>query len=840
MDTNMSLEALEQQLEEEAVSSGVARYDKRRVDVIDKDRVVRKATVEGDLAPAHVLVAQMLAPFNAALDNWLQGVLSGSPRRLASMVKYLDTCRSEQPNLLGVVTMRSAISLTAVAATRKRGKPAGLVSVAMNLSRILEESMHYPRLRREHPGYARKLEAELSRGGDDDRRVTLLRTAGKVTGIKAVPWAKKDCLRLGTLLLTLLAESTGMISIDLVTAGKIKRYEVTMSPRFVQWIEDAHARGQVLHPLHMPMVVPPLQWSPARVRGGGYLHGKLRLVVNLSEKKARDATAGWSDSAWASLNALQETPWRINLPVLQTMEQAWGTGGGWGKLPGREDIPLPTWPEGTGPERDTPEFKAKVADIYRVRKLNAANRSTRINFAMTLGLARRFHDMEIPFYFPHVMDFRGRVYPTSVHLSPQGDKVQRALLQFHRKQPLGEDGAFWLAVHLANCYGIDKVAFEERVQWVEENTSKIVQVAQDPLGAARDWWAAADTPWLFLAACFEWRDLVLWVQQGNPQGDFLSGLPVAMDGTCNGMQQFSALVLDEHTGSMLGMVPSPKPADIYATVADAANAIIKQDAVEGLEIAQKWLAAGGMTRKLAKRNTMTTPYSVTEYGMRGQQMGVLREMAKAGDLDWEADLVDAAYLAGVNARVIPAVITSAATVMGFLKACAGVMSRAKLPVRWTTPVGLRVTQRYPKAVSQRERVTVLGKMYALWLQHKDDMAIDSRAQELGVSPNYVHSLDASHMLATVAYCLEDGVQDFQMIHDSFGTHAGSVGVMNRNLRKAFVDMYSGTALLQQFRDEQQAALEKAGKGQLAEELPEVPPQGSLDIARIEECDYFFA
>lgn len=864
MDTNLAdstvvqdIQALELQLEQEAITDGISRYEKRRVDItfIDpgtgKERVRKKATNEGDLLPAQLMAAKFLTPFNAAVDSWLAGVRINTGGRHASVARYIDTCRQEQPNLLAVATIRHVIGQAGV--RRQKGKAIAMVASALSLSRVVEESLFYPKFKRENPGYARKLEAELSRGGDDERRVALLRTAGKVTQMKPVPWDRAKCLHLGTLLLTLLAESTVMITLDLVSTKPSRgtprqRYEVNLSPAFAEWLDKAHQRGQLLYPLHVPMVVPPVKWSAQKVRGGGYLHGNLRLIVNTSENKAKAAVAGWSDAAWDAFNALQETPWEIHSEVLQVMEQVWEAGGNLAKVPSRTDAPLPYWPEGTV-ERDSAEWKQRVAEVYRVRRLNSESIGARVTFGVTLSLARRFADMRmlteagpapIPFYFPHVMDFRGRCYPSSVHLSPQGDKVQRALLVFHRKKPLGDEGAFWLAVHLANCYGIDKVSFEERVQWAEQNTASILRTAEDPLGASRDWWTAADTPWLFLAACYEWRRLVQWTQAGNRQEDFLSNLPVGMDGTCNGMQQFSALVLDEHTGALLGMVPSDQPADIYAKVASEANKIIEQDAAAGNPVAQRWLKVGGMTRKLAKRNTMTTPYSVTEYGMRGQQAGVLKEMVKAGEVDWEADLEDAAYLAGVNARVIPAVITSAAAVMGFLKSCAAVMSKAKLPVQWSTPVGFQVTQRYPKTSSKSHRVQILGKSYQLMLKHKDELAVDSRAQELGISPNYVHSLDASHMLATTAYCREDGIEDFQMIHDSFGTHAGSVGLMNANLRKAFVDMYAEGNLLEQFKQAQAAVLQAAGKGDLVGELPEVPQQGSLDIAAIERSDYFFA
>ena len=63
--------------------------------------------------------------------------------------------------------------------------------------------------------------------------------------------------------------------------------------------------------------------------------------------------------------------------------------------------------------------------------------------------------------------------------------------------PLTREGMYWLAVHGANCFGEDKVSFDNRNGWVEENTDKIIQTATNPY--EYKWWQDADSPWQFLA-----------------------------------------------------------------------------------------------------------------------------------------------------------------------------------------------------------------------------------------------------------------------------------------------------------------------------------------------------
>ena len=45
-------------------------------------------------------------------------------------------------------------------------------------------------------------------------------------------------------------------------------------------------------------------------------------------------------------------------------------------------------------------------------------------------------------------------------------------------------------------------------------------------------------------------------------------------------------------------------------------------------------------------------------------------------------------------------------------------------------------------------------------------------------PNYIHSLDSSHMMLTSLHCLHAGVT-FVSVHDCYWTHACTVDEMNR-------------------------------------------------------------
>jgi DNA-directed RNA polymerase len=301
---------------------------------------------------------------------------------------------------------------------------------------------------------------------------------------------------------------------------------------------------------------------------------------------------------------------------------------------------------------------------------------------------------------------------------------------------------------------------------------------------------------------------------------------VAFDGACNGLQNFSARLKDPIGGKATGLVPGEKPADIYSEVARTAQQIIDRDAAAGNEVAQRWV--GKMTRKLAKRNTMTVPYGVTQRGMKDQLF------AELSDSDSKHRALDAQYLAQCNHEAIGEVVVAARLAMDWLREAAKVAASNQLPVRWTTPAGYLAVQDYREEVGDRLDFTVLGRNYQLTINRTGDK-LNTRKQALGISPNFVHSLDAAHLMRTVLFCVQDGMRDFAMIHDSYGCHAGNATRLRDNLRQAFVDQYSAPVLAQ-FRDELLQQLPP----ELQKELPELPPMGDLDLEQVKASEYFFA
>jgi DNA-directed RNA polymerase len=61
-------------------------------------------------------------------------------------------------------------------------------------------------------------------------------------------------------------------------------------------------------------------------------------------------------------------------------------------------------------------------------------------------------------------------------------------------------------------------------------------------------------------------------------------------------------------------------------------------------------------------------------------------------------------------------------------------------------------------------------------------------QYIAFPANFVHSLDATHMIMSAIACKEHGI-DFAVAHDSFWTHACAIDTMNKVLLEQFVKLH---------------------------------------------------
>jgi DNA-directed RNA polymerase len=831
---------LQRQIELEIEMSGLGRerYLSRVRKNVDKERGYETDT-------GRSILESVVGPVSAGITRFIDEVYSGRPGPRAVAAKLI---KDMDPNVVSYLACR------AILGRMMKPRSPVLMTLAVAVARAVELEARFSEFRKQDKD---KFDYELRKLSDDGateqhKAVVLTFAMGK-NNIAWDRWSRTDMIHLGIRLVELFGENTGLTVIQQAHEGGDKnapkdQYLVHLSERAMAWIDQSLRGGEHLFPDFLPMLVPPKDWTG--LSGGGYytdLDRPLQLVRRASKKqfellKRKLSEAQHKSALLKGLNAIQRTPWQINQPVLDVMKVlAKSNEGIAGLVPG--DSPKPDRPAGVPEDAkiiDLPphlqkqfkEWKWAARDVY---SLNLQLRQDRLHQETMLGLAERF-SAEGAIYFPHNLDFRGRAYPVPLVLHPQGSDPVKGLLRFAEGKPLGHDGERWLAIHGANTYGVDKVSFDERVQWVEDNEAAIMRCAADPLGDL--WWTEADKPWCFLAFCFEWNE---WAG-GHYQDTFVSHLPIALDGSCNGLQHFSAMLLDAVGGRAVNLIPAAKPQDIYQVVADRVMEQLRQivstvgTVAEQGRWAHEWLTMG-IDRKITKRPVMVLPYGGTPRScLKYVDEAVKAKIAAGYKHNLGDDLKKAiGFLSSLVWDSIGDVVIAAREAMGWLQKTARMMAKENLPMYWTTPSGFVAYQGYLDMKSRRIDTKIAGRLVRMRAYEETDK-IDVSKQATSSSPNNVHSMDASAMILTVAELADRGLTYFAMIHDSYGTHACNTTLLAATLRKVFVEMYREDPLTKL-----RAELIQQSSGHLtAEAFEQLPSKGTLDLSLVLQSDFFFA
>lgn len=629
---------------------------------------------------------------------------------------------------------------------------------------------------------------------------------------------------------------------------------------------------------HLPMLVPPKQWASKR-RAGGYFRLPSALMRTTSAVHKETTRRADMLEVLAGLDYLGRIPWAINADIYEVIKTLWQTKESIGELPSQENIPLPNKEDfffvpkvknldavlngdmenvsggqemvniddffGGSPEQLAdlekelePEFHENMyRDMCaRVKQKNSEMHSLRCDTRIKLMIAEKFLDDR--FFFPYNLDFRGRAYPIPPNLNHIGSDFSRALLLFAEGKPLGVRGFHWMKVHLANLFGNNKQSHLERAAWVDEHLEHVLESARDPLHGER-WWVGAEEPFQALATCMEIRDAI---ESGDPT-TFVSRLPVHQDGSCNGLQHYAALGRDEKGGAAVNLQPADKPQDVYSGVLEIVLRKVDEDAAAELpehaddaavmKLRAARMIQGHVDRKVIKQTVMTSVYGVTMIGARSQVEARLREklLPDANAIttkEYEREIFEASmYLANCTLDSLGEMFSNAKDIMDWLGQCAAVVASTGHAMSWITPLGLPVVQPYRR--HKRHVVKTLLQTVTLSVD-SDALPVAVSKQKTAFPPNFVHSLDASHMLMTSLKMQELNLS-YASVHDSYWTHACDVPIMNEVLREAFVELYE-QPILETLKE----SIEVRYPGV---KFPEIPKRGSLDLNDVKESKYFF-
>jgi len=504
------------------------------------------------------------------------------------------------------------------------------------------------------------------------------------------------------------------------------------------------------------------------------------------------------------------------------------------------------------------------------------------------------------------VDYRGRVYYKEPFFNFQGSDMARALFLFKEGKPLGANGLKWLYIHTASCYNqsydidnipnwcsydyasylnkeglesisVDKMTLKDREEWTKQNIELIFNSTDKILDCEK--------PFSFLACCIE-------VRNASNNINYISHLPIPIDGSCNGYQHSAAISRDEHTGELVSLTPTEIQSDLYVK---AAKALIER-MPEWFE-ARPDMKMKHIRKYITKRGTMTRAYSA---GAEKIADSMYADCYTGGITEeFNITMVDCEELARNLILALEDVCPGATKVMNFLQSLVdfeiGKTSAYDIDGSDWTQAKKRTTHARKQTLKKKKDKTIdddlelamiedklrhvkdtryvsygNGKTYMSWetpsgfpvfyhsyltreqsvyvtlsgvpVGHKKNGEYTGRITHIlqepspyaslqglmsGISPNFIHSQDASHMALVIA----NWEGSFGAVHDSFSCHARDVEELGQLTRHIFVIMYNEFNYFFDIFENILSNTEGFNK--------EIPDIGNLNIGQVLDSEYFF-
>jgi DNA-directed RNA polymerase len=695
-----------------------------------------------------------------------------------------------------------------------------VTSICMDIGIRLESDLRCQMFEAAHPEYYGTVKKSFKQQNITDftHMHKVMNLKFNQFGLEWHSWSRLYKIHVGQRVLTaVLAAFDDIFYMKLQRKGTKTTNIIRTSEEFDKWVIEFEKERGLMFPFVLPLKIPPNDWHDNVTKSAFYtnkMNAQLPLIKVLYGDAQKYVRLHDPIHHREAINKMQRTPWKINKQVLDVQREVFEQNLSIG-MPSNDIITPPPYPEHIADIPDelrTEEHKEEITLWKAIAKAAYGRENKRkgqvLSYTRSSKLALELSEWD-EFYFAYNCDFRGRIYCATAGLSPQGADTAKGLLCFAKEVVLGEDGVKWLAIQGANTYGEDKCSYEDRVKWIQSNKEFIQRTVQDPLGY-REFWGSADKPYQFLSFCFEWAGC-----DYGRDSQATSKIPVGLDGSCNGLQHFSAMLRDSVGATATNLTNAGTiPADIYTEVAKVLCGKLENSVDPRASI---WLRVG-IDRKCTKRPVMTLPYGATQQSCRQYIMEYVIENWVKFDLDDKLQFDMAKFLTPILWKAIGEVVIAARGAMTWLQ-----KNTTGDFMKWLTPLGFPVYQYYQKTKTIEVRTQIAGGCRLL-IQDYEDAVPNKVGQRNGVAPNFVHSIDSTHMVMTINTM---GDECLAMIHDDFGTHAGHTQKLFVNIRLAFLDLYTNHNPLEEWAE------------QVGVDTTTIPESGDYDIADIIDAKYFF-
>jgi DNA-directed RNA polymerase, mitochondrial len=280
--------------------------------------------------------------------------------------------------------------------------------------------------------------------------------------------------------------------------------------------------------------------------------------------------------------------------------------------------------------------------------------------------------------------------------------------------------------------------------------------------------------------------------------------------------------------------------DLYSTVEERVRErLAGSDDVE----AQWWLdhrpgtSSPHLSRALIKRPVMTFSYGVTESGAKDQIIDEYKKQHR-----WEDGLSQKArYLARLILRVAREELPRPAGAMKYIRRLTDHCTKQSLPLRWSSPTGLPIGNRYYKSNTSTAEMKIRGVRVEYRVADGWSSEIMKDNARNSAAANFVHSRDAAHLIRSVNAAVREGITSVVCVHDCFGTTAPRMERFREIINRELMLMYAGRlahapGLSPSLSHNPLAQLRAWNAG---EDYPPPPEQGALDPIEVGNAKYTF-
>jgi DNA-directed RNA polymerase len=767
------------QLERDAIAQGLKRLHKNTYDLENKSYA--SATVYG-AASIDTLLPLVVARIQDTTNRIKEGKTGAAFKEIQQYLSDVEP----------LAAAALAIKLTFDKVFSYKDKSNQAVNVCDAIGLAIEQECQMRHYETHAPGLLYTLKENYwHRSIGTQQKVVVIQTLMNRYNVKPwKPWGRANRIKLGGWLLDCIMQSSGWFTKDMQQEGRKRVQYVVPTPEFLEIKDAVMHDAELFSPLAWPMLIEPNDWTHEKC--GGYILNEVMKGHDMVRRS--DPTCIQGERPIEFLNRIQKVAYRLNPFIVGVAEELDRLERAIGKFLPIIHHDLPPKPVDIATNKEARHsYNRQAAEVYN---LQAQEFKKSCRTRMTMEAVERFKDKD-KFFIPWSFDYRGRAYPIPAFLTPQDTDFGKSLLRFAEEAKVNKDAEKWLAFQVATTYGRDKDTIEDRLNWVKNNTHIISMVACDPIRHIHEWEAAAE-PWQFLAACDEYYHCVL-IKDKTTTGGI-----VATDATCSGLQILAGLARDKSTASLVNVIPSTKPQDAYAVVANTAAPFCPNS------------IRNHMDRKVVKRVVMTVPYNAKPFSNRGYIKDALKEKG----IEIEKDDLTKTVVAVRNA--MDEVVPGPMAVMSWIESeVANAIDRGKTKLTWTTPSGFVVNQKLMKKETVRIELQLMGDC-RLTVATQDSDKVDKQHHKNATAPNLIHSLDAS-LLHFSALAFDAPIA---LIHDSVLCRATDMELLSFIVRKTYMHLFAEHDYLQDFATQIEAETDP-------------PIIGDLEPESVIESTYFF-